>query len=373
MLSAASMRFLLAGLALIALGVAGAEYSRRRAEPGPQLPSSADSAAPLPPSGQTVSAAAAKALLESAPPPIDFSTSLAAAQALLEASRPSQPSLDGLVPLLSGRFRSKLLTAGFGYAVLAVDVADGSCLIRLEPGEAPVVLAALSRPISALTLDGSTLFFAAGQSIFSLPARGGASPQVIRTFASATVTSLAATGDTLVAALMPRKAMAEANESEGAVVRFDSTSEPKVLTERAVRPQHLVTDGTDVYFVADGLWRAGLDGTFSSRIASDIVGPLAADGASLVAAGHAQILRLPRAGGRATTIASAKTSALVASSGLIRYLSGTGPTELYEVTAGAEPRAVATVPGAPVALALGGTTVFILAQESNGQSTVFAK
>ncbi|MCC6335850.1 MAG: hypothetical protein IT380_17905 [Myxococcales bacterium] len=353
------MRFLIAGLVLIALGIGLTEYQRRSGAPSDEKKDEPDGTGAKKPS---LPPKLARLLELSAPDLAEEPASPDATAKLLASLKTDGPAEGGFSPLLSGAFDARLLCAGFGYAVLALDVGEGTSLLRLEPGKGPHPLALRARRLTALTLDASTLFFAEGGHVFTTSTRGDGPPLPRVTFKNATVTALAASGDDLVAAVVPQ----DGDGKDGAVVRIDAAGELHVLASDQAGPRAVVTDGKEAFWVADGLWRAALDGSFSSRIAEGADGPLALDGDALVASFGGEVKRLSRAGGKSQTLAEARASALVASSGLIRYATDESPARLFEVTAGAEPTLSTTLGGKVSALALGGTTLFALGQDAAG-------
>ena len=219
-----AMRFLLAGAVLIVLGLSLTEYTRRSAQPTTTTTTeAAEDTAPtkkkLPPKLAT--------LLELGTPDLAEPVAPAdASLALLGTLKTDGAPIGGLTPLLTGDFTVRQLRAGFGYAIAAVDVGDGSALLRVEPGTPTKVLATRARRITALTLDASTLFFAEGGRVYTLSARGdGLMPRAV--FPNATVTSLAAFGDDLLLAVTPPGQ--PDTSTEGVVVRLDAAGELTVL------------------------------------------------------------------------------------------------------------------------------------------------
>ncbi|MEW5742314.1 MAG: hypothetical protein AB1938_25580 [Myxococcota bacterium] len=361
------MRFLIAGLVLIFLGISLTEYSRRSGATAGGTDSgdgaSAKGKPGLPPK--------VARLLEVTPPDLsDEPAAPDATNALLSSLKTKGDAVEGFSPLLSGPFTARHLRAGFGYAVVALDVGEGSTLLRLEPGSPARIIALRKRRLTALTLDASTLFFAEGGRVFSTSTRGDAPVLPRASFKNAVVTALAAWGDDVLAALAP----ADAPDSpDGAVVRIDSAGEVTLLASDQRRPRAVVTDGKEAFWVADGLWRASVDGSFSSRIAEGADGPLALDGDAVVATFGGEVKRMSRAGGKSQTLAEAHATALVATSGLTRYATDESPARLFEVTAGAAPTLAATLPGKVSALALGGATLFALGQDASGTPVLWAK
>jgi len=356
------MRFLVAGLVLIVLGLTLTEYTRRRA--APDVETKADDG-DAPAKKKPKLPAKAASLLEVGPPDATPNAPADAAAALLATLKAGGPAVDGFTPLLAGDFKARQLRAtGFGAAILSVDVGDGSALFRLEPDAPPKLLLARARRITALTLDASALFFAEGGAVYASSSRGDA-PQPRVSFTRAVVTSLAASGDDLVATVVPANAV-DSSDAVGAVVRIDAAGELSLLAMEQVKPRGVLTDGKEAFWLADGLWRAALDGAFSSRLAEGAQAPLALDGDTLVVGAKGEVRRLSRAGGKQQALAAVEASALVSSSGLVRFASAETPAKLYQVTAGAEPTALTTLPGPVSAMALDGTTLFLLTTDATG-------
>lgn len=362
-----AMRFLLAGAVLIVLGLSLTEYTRRSALPASST--TTEAAEDTAPKKKQLPPKLAK-LLELGTPDLNEPVAPAdAALALLGSLKTDGAPVGGLTPLLAGDFTVRQLRAGFGYAVAAVDVGDGSALLRVEPGTPAKVLATRARRITALTLDASTLFFAEGGHVYTLSARGdGLLPRAV--FPNATVTSLAASGDDLLLAVTPP---GQADSTEGAVVRLDASGELTVLASDQARPRNVLTDGKEAFWLADGLWRAALDGAFASRIADGVDGPLALDGDALVVGAKGEVRRLSRAGGKAQVLAPLAAAALVTSSGLTRIATDEPAARLFDVTPGAEPTLSTTLTGPVSALALGGTTLFAVSKDAAGATVLLAK
>lgn len=361
------MRFLVAGAILLAIGLSLTEYTRRSATSSPTSAEEPDEPAPK----KSQLAPKLAKLLELASNPSDEpATPPDAALALLDTLKTDAAPIGGLTPVLSGAFTVRQLRAGFGYAIAAVDVGEGSALLRVEPGTPTKVLVTRAHRITALTLDASTLFFAEGGRVSTLSARGdGLATRAV--FPNATVTSLAAFGDDLLLTVTP--VGQESASGEGVVVRLDVAGELTVLASDQTHPRSVITDGKEAFWLADGLWRAALDGAFASRISDDATGPLALDGDALVVGAKDEVRRLSRAGGKAQVLAPFTASALVTSSGLTRIATDEPAARLFDVTAGAEPSLTTTLEGPVSALALGGTTLFAVSKDAAGATVLLAK
>jgi hypothetical protein len=367
------MRFLIAGLALLVLGIGVTEYNRRTGT-GPAKP--ADKPAPVDAKPKLPKGVAA--LLETLPPGEDEAVPADAFAEKLVV--PPQAAADGFKAVAGGIFGARELRGGFGAGLFVMDVGGASALVRAAISESPRVLLARRGRIDALAVDGSTVFFAEGGVVASTHARGDEPVTVRARFKSARVTSLATAGDVVVATLMPVTADPLSTDPVGAVVAISSEGEVTLVAAEQVRPRDVQTDGKGCFWVAGyppGLWRGALDGAFSSQLSDRAEGPLALDGDGVVfraVQGSGQELRrAARAGGKQDTLAAADVAWLVSSSGLVRYVAPGSPARLFEVTAGAEPTAVAALPGAPQGLALGGTTLFVLTAGDDGRAVLWAK
>lgn len=355
------MRFLIAGLALVLLAIGLAEYDRRH----PQKKNEGVEAATTP--GKPALPAKVQALLETTSAPSD---SPAPAEPFAQLLTPPAQgtALEGFTSVVTGDFAARELRGGFGAALFVLDAHGGSAVVRAVLGESPKVIAARTARITTLQVDGSTAFFAEGGRVLSVSARGEEPPTVRVSFSSAVVTSLAPVGDTVYVALRPAAATDES--SDWVVARVDADGSVTLVSADQQRPRALVADGKDVFWVAgSALWRASADASFSSKVADDAEGPLALDGDGVVLRHQGELRRVGRAGGKAVALAKAEVSMLSASSELVRYLT---PEGLFEVTAGAEPTKLLAAPGAPLGVALGGTSLYVLFSTGHG-SALYAK
>lgn len=344
------MRFLLAGAALVLSSIGLAEYVRRH----PQA-HEASSAEPEKP----VISPGVQALLETAPADPDVPGDRQTYAGLL--TKGEGAAVGGFAPVLSGAVSARDLRGGFGAVLFVVDAAGGSAIIRAESGEAPKVVAARTRHINDMQVDGSTVFFSEGGQVLSVSARGDEAPTVRVSFAASLVTSLAAVGDTVYVAL--RKGVAD---EDCVIARVDSGGQVTLIASGQVRPRELVADGKEVFWVAGStpsLWRASADASFSSRIAEEVEGPVALDGDGVVLMHDGALQRVGRAGGKAVVLAKAHVQSVSASSGLVRYLTTEG---VFEVSAGSAATRLAEAPGAPLGVALGGTSLYVLFKTASG-------
>ena len=213
------MRFLLAGLACLALGIGLTEYMRRH--PTKSDGSSTTTEPETLASGKKKPSypKAVASLLETDAPGTDTPTAAPELAALLTA--PTGEPVAGFSGIAGGTFNARELKGGFGAALFVIDAGGKSGLVRASQGEAPRLLFARSAPIGALAVDGSTVFFSEGGMVATTHARGG-EPVVVRArFKNAVVTSLASSGDLVVVTLMPKGTDPLSTDAVGAVATRD--------------------------------------------------------------------------------------------------------------------------------------------------------
>ena len=370
------MRFLLAGLVCLALGIGLTEYMRRH----PATSSSSTAEPETLPNGKKKPSypRAVAALLETDAVGTDVPSASPELAALL--ATPENAPVAGFSPIAGGTFLARELKGGFGAALFVIDAKGKSGLVRASQGEAPKLLFSRNGPIGALAVDGSTVFFSQGGMVGSTHARGG-EPVVVRSrFKNAVATSLASSGDLVVVTLMPKDVDPLSTDPVGAVAVIGSDGELTLIAQEQVRPRAASTDGKDAFWIAgfpSGLWRGGLDGAFSSQLSDKAEDPIALDGDGVFFRSPqgtgAELRRVGRAGGNMQTLATADVGFLVASSGLVRFSTqGAGP-KLMQVTSGAEPTEVMSITGSARGIALGGTTMFLLTTADDGKSLLLAK
>lgn len=371
------MRFLLAGLACLVVGIGLTEYMRRN-------PAKADGGVTTEPEltqggkkKPNYPEAVAK-LLELDAPGTDTPTADAEVAAAL--SVPEAAPVAGFTPIAGGPFASRELRGGFGAALLVIDVNGKSGLMRASQGEPPKLLFARAGPIGALAVDGSTVFFSEGGLVGSTLARGGEPVLVRARFKNSVVTSLASSGDLVVVTLMPSGVDPLSTDAVGAVAAISAEGEVTLIAQEQVRPRAALTDGKDAFWVSgypSVLMRGALDGAFSSQLSEKAEEPIALDGDAVFfrspQGSGPELRRVGRAGGKMQTLATADVGFLVVSSGLVRFATkGAGP-KLMEVTDGSEPTEVMAISGSPRGLALGGSTLFLLTVADDGRSLLLAK
>ena len=370
------MRSLLAGLLCLLVGIGLTEYNRRN-------PAKTDDKTTEPdvtPTGKKKPnyPKAVAALLETAPAGTDTPTAPPEVAALL--SVPEGQPVSGFAPIAGGTFSARELRGGFGAALFVMDANGKSGLVRASQGEQPKLIFARNAPIGALAVDGSTVFFSEGGLVGSTHARGGEPVTVRARFKNATVTSLASSGDLVVVTLMPSGVDPLSTDSVGAVAAISAEGEVTLIAQEQVRPRAALTDGKDAFWIAgfpSSLMRGALDGSFSSQLSDKAEEPIALDGDGVFFRSPQgtgpELRRVGRAGGNMQTLAAADLGYLVASSGLVRFVTRGAEPKLMEVTSGAQPTEVMTLAGSPRGLALGGTTLFVLTAPDESRSVLIAK
>lgn len=358
------MRTLLAGLVCLAIGIGLTEYQRRH----PKKTDGTEEKTP-----EKKPAKATLPLLETDAAGSDTPGPGSELQALLETPAPGD---DKFPVIAKGKFEARSLKGGFGAALFIIEAGGKAGVVRAASGEPAKVI--FTRPgLDALAVDGSTVFFAEGGLIGSTHARGEEGVTVRARFKNATVTSLAASGDTVVATLIPKGSDPLSTDGVGAVVSINAEGAVSLIAQDQVRPRGARTDGKGAYWIAGyppKLWRGALDGAFSSELYDTAEEPLQLDGEVVYfrapLGSGPELKRIGRAGGNLQTIATADVKALAVSSGLVRYAT---PEKLFEVTSGAEPTELLTLTGSPRGVAVGGTTLFVLTQSDDGTATLRAK
>jgi hypothetical protein len=371
------MRFFLAGLVCLALGIGLTEYMRRH--PGKSDKATTTEPETLPNGKKKPSyPKAVAALLETDAPGTDAPGASPELAALLTA--PTGEPVAGFAPIAGGTFTARELKGGFGAALFVIDANGKSGLVRASQGEAPKLLFARNAPIGALAVDGSTVFFSEGGLVGSTHARGGEPVAVRARFKNSVVTSLASSGDMVVVTLMPKDADPQSTDPIGAVAAIASNGDVTLIAQEQIRPRAALTDGKDAFWVSgfpSGLSRGALDGAFSSQLSDKAEEPISLDGDGVFfrspQALGPELRRVGRAGGNMQTLATADVGFLVASSGLVRFATSGAEPKLMEVTSGAQAADVMKITGSARGLALGGTTLFLLTSTDDGKSLLLAK
>lgn len=363
------MRLLIAGLVLIALGIGLTEYARR-AEPAVAGATKKKKQG----QPQAVTAPTTKALIETVAPEAVAPLELDGfSKAVVSLS--SDTSADGLMTVLSGRFAVRALTSAETFAVAVIAVGEVTGLVRITPGAPVAALVARKNPITAVAVDGETVWWAEGSRVFALGPQGAMKP--VTQFAAASVVALAARGGTLVAALVPKEGDPFSTDASGAVVKLESTGTATLIGGELVRPHDVLLAGDDVFFVAgypSALVRASLDGTFSAQIAERADGPLAFDGEGLVhrlpQAGAPELRRVARAGGQAVTLARGEIDWVAAFAGQTWYTSVGIGARLYQVAPGQEPHELLAFKGVATGLAVVGARVVLSTANDDGTAFI---
>lgn len=358
------MRFLIAGLVLMALGIGFTEYSRRH--PSEAGEPAAKKAAPKPPPGPPPTM---KALLETQPPGPDtpaarepFEKDLAGMQRAAVA--------DGFTTIFQGPVRMRELHAGDGFAVLVLDKGGGSALVRVSKAEAPKLLAARSLRIGAVALDGATVLWAEDGKLLSMPSDGSAEPRARVELPKAAFVSLAARDGVVAAAIGPRDGDPFSTDPSGAVVKVGADGAVTLVAPDVVRPHEVVLDKDEVFWIGgypSGLYRAALDGSFSARIGERADGPLALDGDGVVhrlpVSSGSELRRIARAGGSSVSLAHIDAALVAAAGGTVYFTASGIGARLYSVKAGEEPKDVLALKSEAQGLAAVGGTLWLLADD----------
>lgn len=365
------MRTLIAGLLLVLLGIAGAEYLRRhpetaeakKAEPDSPGQAAALKAAPTVTQLTTSDETAGAPNVDSKP--ID---DLLASTAVLKAA-------DGSTSVLSGHFKMRELHTGPDFGVVVLEKDKSFALVRVSKAAPAKVLATRSEPIAAVAVDGDSVVWGEAGFVLSTPANGGAI-KTLAHFSAGTVLGVAAFKGTVLVALNPRDADPFSTDAVGAIVRVGAGA-PVVVAKEQVRPHDLLVDGSEGFWVAGypaWLNRGSLDGSFSAKIAERADGPLAFDGDLLVhrypQSTGPEVRRMARAGGSVQTLARADVDWLTAGGGSVAYTtSGLGP-RLYEVKAGGEPVERVAFKGVAKGLAKNADGLWLMVTDDEGVTTI---
>lgn len=366
------MRFAIAGLLLIALGIGLAEYARRN--PDERV--------------KTDDAKASDAATPDAPVPAVSIEALTAVETATFIAGPGLESFADVGAVLKKERTQSVLQLPVGVAVRELRSGPTLAAFVLERAKTPVVMtlgadgaitpwAARVEPISALSVDGERVLWVENGVV--VESRGPGTEKVLFKFSKAQVTSLVAAGDGVVAALVPHDADPFSTEGNGAIVRW-ANGAVTVLAKQVARPRDVLVVENDAFFIGgypSGLNRAALDGSFSARIAERADGPLAFDGTGIVyrypETSSPQVRRVARAGGNEATLATTDTDWLAASKGRVVFsTTGIGP-RVFEVSGGAAPVEAIAYSGATKGLALISARMVLLYADAEGRAVVVMK
>lgn len=365
----AVMRFLVAGLVLIAIGIGLTEYSRRHEDP----PASASATAKKT-KKKSEPPPTTKALIETSTPDDDQPAPLEAFAKAVTALQ-AETKADGFTTVLSGTFTARELKGSELYAVAVVGVGETTGLVGIAPTGTVTPLVARKNAITAVAVDGTTVVWAEGGRVFSMA--GDHVVKVRAQFASASVAGLAAKQGVIAVALVPKDGDPFSTEATGAVVKLEAAGTATLVAAEQVRPHDLLLEGTDVFFVAgypSSLTRATLDGSFSAQVADRADGPLAFDGEGIVHRyPQTEVRRVARAGGSQVTLAHGDIDWLGAAGGVTHYTTVGIGARLYEVKAGEEPKEVLAVKGTAKGLVVIGEHVVLTATTDEGPSVIRVK
>lgn len=371
------MRFLVAGLVLIALGVGLTEYTRRHPSETKKAEATGAKkvkAAPTAPPTMT-------ALIETVAPAPDTAapTDTFDVESLRAAKGEVAP---GFSSLLRGAVKGRELRAIGDGVVVLLERTGASALVRVSRAGEPTVLSVRTEPVSSVTFDpkGDRLVWGEGGSVKSVAVSGG-EVKTLLTFARALVTSVAAHGGTVVAALVPRDGDPFAADPNGAVVSLVD-GEVKLIATEQIRPREVLFDGKDeAFFVAgypSGLTRVALDGSFTARIAERADGPVALEPGAITyrfpQASSPELKRGGRSGGAVKTVARVDAEWLAVQDGAVRYTTTGIAPRLFEAKPDAETGVeLAALKGAVKGLAWVGETTWLLTVDDEGLTTLQVK
>lgn len=370
------MRFLVAGLALIVIGIGLTEYSRRHPseekKPGEKSAKKVKNAPTAPPTMQ--------ALIETAAPAPDAASPKDAfdLQALLTSSG---GAVDGFTPVLRGAVKARELRATADGVVLVLEKGGSTALVAFPQSGTPAVLTVRSGNVSAVTFDpkDKLVVWAEGGLVKAVPV-GGGEVKTLVSFVRGLVTSLASSGSKVVLSLVPADGDPFSADPNGAVAVADG-GDVKLIALEQIRPREVMFDGKDdAFFVAgypSGLTRAALDGSFTARIAERADGPLwlESDGITWRSpqASSPELKRGARSGGAVKTVARVDVEWLAVQGGVTRYTSAGIAPRLYEARADEEATELAAIKGLVKGLAWVGDKTWLLTADEEGVVTLQVK
>ena len=370
------MRTLIAGLVLIALGIAGAEYIRRN----PKAP-----AAKTDPAAPADDASGEAKQLEAAPSMKDLTAIDSAAAepnadtapiSELFASASVMKAADGATSILNGNYKIRELKAGTSFAVVVVEKDKTFALVRVSKEAPPKVLIARKEPISALAVDGESVVWAEGSSVLSVPADGSGGVKSLAHFAKAAVNAVAMSKGIVLASLTPTNADPFSTDANGAIVKVVDHAVTMLASEQ-IRAHDLLVDGSEAFWVSGypaWLNRASLDGSFSAKIAERADGPLGLDGDFIVhrypQTSGPEVRRMARAGGSVQTLARADVDWLAVSGGVVAYTTTGIGSRLYEVKVGSDPVEKAAFKGTAKGVARSSEGTYLLFTNDDGITSV---
>jgi hypothetical protein len=367
------MRFLVAGLILIAVAIGVSEWTRRNpsekkdAKGAPKV----KNAPVAPPTMQGLTATVAPAADE--PGTLEPLVTEIAALATT-----SGEVVTGFAPLMRGQVQVRELRSAGDAVVMVIEKGGSTALVRWPSSGAPSVLSVRSKPVSTLWFDASTarVVWGEGGMVKSVPV-GGGDVKTLIAFERALVTSVAAHGDRAVASLVPRDGDPFSAEPNGAVVAIED-QEARLIALEQIRPREVLFDGKDeAFFVAgypSGLTRAALDGSFTARIADRADGPVALEPDGITyrfpQASGPELRRGARAGGAVKTLARVDVEWLAVQHGVARYTTTGIAPRLYEAKAEDDTLELAAIKGAVKGLAWAGGKTWLLTMDDAGLTTL---
>jgi hypothetical protein len=371
------MRFLVAGLVLIVLGIGLTEYTRRH--PSEEKKSGAKGAKKVknapsaPPTMQALVETAAPAP-DAAAPKDSFDL-----QALVTSTGDATA---GFTPVLRGTVKARELRATSDGVVLVLEKGGSTALVAVPAGGSPSVLTVRSGNVSAVTFDpkDKLVVWGEGGLVKAVPV-GGGEVKTLASFVRALVTSVGAYGSKVVVSLVPKDGDPFSADPNGAVALVDG-DDVKLIALEQIRPREVVFDGKDdAFFVAgypSGLTRAALDGSFTARIAERADGPIALESDGITwrspQASSPELKRGARSGGAVKTVARVDVEWLAVQGGVARYTTAGIAPRLYEAKVGEDSAAeLAAIKGVAKGLAWVGEKTWLLSADEDGVSTLQVK
>lgn len=371
------MRFLVAGLVLIVLGIGLTEYTRRNPseekKEGSKAAKKVKNASTTPPTMQALVETAAVA--PDAPAPTD---SFDLASLLTSTGDAAQ----GFTPVLRGAVKARELRGAGTGAVVVLEKGGVTALVSLPVSGAPTVLTVRPGQVSTVWFDAEAqqVVWGEGGMVKSMPLSGGEVKTHV-SFTRALVTSVASYKSKVVASLVPKDGDPFASDPNGAVVAIDS-GDVKLIAVEQIRPREVVFDGKDeAFFVAgypSGLTRAALDGSFTARIAERADGPIALESDGITyrfpQASSPELKRGSRSGGAVKTVARVDVEWLAVQNGVARYTTTGIAPRLYEAKAGEDAQTeLVALKGVVKGLAWQGEKMWLLTADEDGVTTLQVK
>ncbi len=314
------MRFLIAGLVMIGLGIGLSEWSVRHP------PEKSDKKDPSTPKvAETPKAISLEELLKSetcGAEVRDGSVMSAVEQRVKVVTEKPGVAPEGTTALMGNEvFRGLAAHEKRAYVV----VEEGKAGVQqgvLGVGPAGGIAVTGSRPgISAIASWERTVYWAEEKGVFARTDGGDGAPRCLVRLPNAKVTALAVNGESLVLAVVPKGTDPFSTDPVGAVLAVMPGREGVVvLATKLQRLSEVLTDGKRAFWVSgypSGVQTAGLTGDSTpSELAARGGGPLALAGDSLVfrltTTGAPELMKVALEGGTAVSLAATEADRVVA-------------------------------------------------------------